>query len=122
MGCCQPSQTLGRRRRWCERRNGSSYSDPRSGGLVSAKAQPRVPIEPDGKPSAGWFVVQNNGVAKGIGKWAWPLALVRRVKVMPPSVEHDTPEKLLGLHASRIVEGDAIWSGLSGLAVVYVSD
>ena len=29
LGCCRPSQTLGRRSCRCERRNGSSYRDPR---------------------------------------------------------------------------------------------
>ena len=36
----------------------------------------------------------------------WPLALVIRLKVSPPSVDIDAPEKLLKLGASRIVESD----------------
>ena len=34
------------------------------GGLVPAEASSRAAgVEPDGEPSAGWAVVQNNGVA-----------------------------------------------------------
>src|SRR5207247_1663949 len=52
-----------------------------------------------------------------------PLAWVRRVKVVPPSVETDAPEMLLlaGQHRESLY-ATTIWSGLSGLAVLYVSD
>ena len=42
----------------------------RIGGLVSAQCTAPVAVEPDGEPGAGWFVVQNNGVAKGVDKRA----------------------------------------------------
>ena len=37
---------------------------------VSAQCTAPVAVEPDGEPGAGWFVVHNNGVAKGVGKRA----------------------------------------------------
>ena len=49
-------------------------------------------------------------------------AVVTRVKVVPPSVEHDMPEKLLKLAPRESLNATQIWSGLSGLAVVNVSD
>src|SRR4029450_5543723 len=52
----------------------------------------------------------------------WPLALVIRVKVAPPSVEIDAPEKLLKLAPRESLKATQTWSGLSGLAVVNVSD
>ena len=42
-----------------------------SGGLVSAEAlTAAAPVEPDSEPGGGWAVVQNNGVANGIGEGA----------------------------------------------------
>ena len=42
-----------------------------SGGLVPAHALTAAGrVEPDSEPSAGWLVVQNNGVAEGIGEGA----------------------------------------------------
>ena len=78
------------------------------GGLVPADAlSAAARVEENCKPSAGRFVVQSNGVAKGIGEGALPLAAVRRVKVVPPSVENDAPEMLIGLRRVRgIVVGD----------------
>src|SRR5262249_29896384 len=44
---------------------------PRRGGLVSAETLAAAAhIEPDGKPSAGWAVVQNNRIAHGVGEGA----------------------------------------------------
>ena len=44
------------------------------------------------------------------------------MKVSPPSVEHDMPEKLLLFPHFESLKAAQISSGLSGLAVVYVSD
>ena len=44
---------------------------PGSGSLISSKALPAAAaVEPNGKPGAGWAVVQDNGVANRIGEWA----------------------------------------------------
>ena len=44
---------------------------PGSGGLVPAEAPTAAgQVDPDGKPGAGWAVVQSNGVANGIGERA----------------------------------------------------
>ncbi len=46
------------------------------GGLVTAKrAAARVAVDPDREPGAGWFVVEKNGVAEGIGKGATTAAV-----------------------------------------------
>ena len=43
----------------------------RIGRLVPAHAPTAAArVDPDGEPGAGWFVVEKNGVAKGIGEWA----------------------------------------------------
>src|SRR5262249_37863968 len=46
----------------------------------------------------------------------------RRVKVAPPSVETDAPEKLLFAALRESLKATTIWSGVSGLAVGNVSD
>src|SRR5262245_21587516 len=47
-----------------------------------------------------------------------------RVKVSPPSLEKDAPEWFAELLPAPLeaLKAARIWSGLSGLAVVYVSD
>src|SRR6266446_2984405 len=64
------------------------------------------------------------GSPKVFAKGLRPLALVTRVKVVPPSVEHDKPEMSIGFDATsrESLKATQISSGLSGLAVVYVSD
>ena len=94
----------------------------RIGGLVPAQGAAPVAVEPDGEPGAGWLVVQNNRVAKGIGKWALTAGGGDAGEGGAAVGGDDTPEKLTKVGASRIVEGDDTWSGLSGLAVVNVSD
>ena len=43
----------------------------RSGRLIAAQAlTAAASVEPDGKPGASWAIVQNNGVAHGIGEGA----------------------------------------------------
>ena len=47
-----------------------------SGGLVAADAlAAAADVEPDREPSAGWLVVQSNGVAQGIGEGALTVGL-----------------------------------------------
>ena len=42
-----------------------------SGSLVPSKAlTAAAAVEPNGKPGAGWAIVQNNGVANRVGEWA----------------------------------------------------
>src|SRR5206468_3421481 len=49
---------------------------PRSGGLVAPKAPTAATsVDPDREPGAGWFVVQNNRVAKGIVEGALTVSL-----------------------------------------------
>ena len=79
------------------------------------KVQPRIAVEPDGKPGAGWLVVQNNGVAKGIVKGASTAAVVTRVKVVPPSVETRYAGEVAGVGASRIVEATHNLVGIIGV-------
>jgi hypothetical protein len=52
------------------------------------------------------------------------LALVRRVKVLPPSVETDAEEMLIGLllMPRESLKATTISCGLSGLAATNVSD
>src|SRR5206468_3747504 len=45
-----------------------------------------------------------------------------RVNVPPPSVESDAPEKLLKLAPRESLKATTTWLGLSGFAVVNVSD
>ena len=46
------------------------------GGLVPADAKTAAGrVDKDSKPSAGWLVVQSNGVAKRIGEWALTVGL-----------------------------------------------
>src|SRR5207244_7861824 len=46
------------------------------GGLVPADAKTAAArVDKDSKPSAGWLVVQSNGVAKRIGEWALTVGL-----------------------------------------------
>ena len=40
---------------------------------------------------------RTTGSPKVLSKGLWPLALVSRVKVVPPSVETDAPEMLMGV-------------------------
>src|SRR5207237_4747861 len=62
------------------------------------------------------------GSPKVLAKGLQPLPLVTRVKVSPPSVETDKPEKLLLAAHRESLKAASTWSGLSGLAPVYVSD
>src|SRR5207244_483696 len=61
------------------------------------------------------------GSPKVLVNGLWPLAVVTRVKVMPPSVEHDTPEKLLTAAPLGSLKARQISWGWSGLAGVYGS-
>ncbi len=71
----------------------------RSGGLVPAKTPTAAArVNPGGIPSAGWLVVQNNGVAKSVGEGALTVGL------------------------GEAGEGTTTWLGSSGLAAVNVSD
>ena len=43
----------------------------RSGSLIPTKAlTAAAAVEPNGKPGAGWAIVQDNGITNGIGEWA----------------------------------------------------
>ena len=95
----------------------------RIGGLVSAQCAAPVAVEPDGEPGAGWAVVQNNGVAKCIVKGALTGrvgdageggAAVRGARYAREVVKVLAPRESL--------KATQTWSGLSGLAVVNVSD
>ena len=69
-----------------------------SGGLVPTQALTTAAgVEPDCEPGSGWAVIENNGVAERIREGALTVAVVRRVKVVPPSVETDAPEMLMGV-------------------------
>src|SRR6266404_4476775 len=62
------------------------------------------------------------GSPKVLAKGPWPPLVVTRVKVMPPSVEHETPENWLTAAPRESLKATQISSGSSGLAVLYVSD
>ena len=49
---------------------------------------------------------RTTGSPKVLVNGLWPPAVVTRVKVVPPSLETDTPEIVAGGGASRIVVGD----------------
>src|SRR5215211_9168854 len=57
------------------------------------------------------------GSPKVLVKGLWPLPAVRRVKVLPPSVETDAPEMLIGLTATprESLKVTTISLGLFGL-------
>ena len=54
---------------------GPAIRVPRSSGFVSTQRTASIEVEPNGKPSARWFVVENDGVAKGICEWALTAAV-----------------------------------------------
>src|SRR5215216_7426892 len=64
------------------------------------------------------------GSPKVLVKGLWPLPAVRRVKVVPPSLENDAPEMLIGLTATprESLKVTRISLGLFGLDRLYVSD
>src|ERR1041385_4500617 len=62
------------------------------------------------------------GSPKVLANGLQPPVFKTRVKVAPPSVEHDMPEKLLLSAHFESLKATQISSGLSGLAVEYVSD
>src|SRR6266403_547170 len=68
------------------------------------------------------WLYRRTGSPKVLVKGLQPLPLVRRVKVIPPSVENDAPEKLLLFAHRESLKAAPICRRLSGLAVVYVSD
>src|SRR5215469_4266538 len=68
------------------------------------------------------LLYRTTGSPKVLANGLWPLALVTRVKVVPPSVEHDMPEKLLLFAPRESLNATQTSSGLSGLGIVYVSD
>ena len=68
-----------------------------SGGLVPTQTlAPARPIEPYREPSTAWFVVQSNGVAKGIVEGALTVGLGE-------SGEGDTA--IVGYRCARDVDG-----------------
>ena len=71
---------------------------PRRGGLVSAETlTSAAPVQPDSEPGARWSIVQNNRIAKGVRERALATGVGETGKVLPPSVETDAPEMLIGL-------------------------
>ena len=68
------------------------------------------------------LLYRTTGSPKVLSNGLRPAAVVTRVKVVPPSVEHDMPEKLLKLAPRESLKATQTWLGLSGFAVVNVSD
>ena len=66
----------------------------RSGGLVAAQSAASVSVDPNREPSARWFVVQNNGIAKGVGEWALTIRLGEPGESGAAVSGYDAPEKL----------------------------
>ena len=62
MGSYRSNRTRGRLQSWSECSNGSSYPGPREWWLKPAQAVATA-VDPDGVPSGGWAVIQNNGIS-----------------------------------------------------------
>ena len=87
----------------------------RISGLEPAQGAAPVAVEPDGEPGAGWFVVQNNGVAKGVVKGA-STGGGRDAGEGGPAVRGARyAGEVAKVGASRIVEGDANLVGVIGV-------
>ena len=77
---------------------GPAIGVPWGGGLIPTQALTAAGrIQPHREPSVGWRVVEHNRITQGVVEGALTIALVRRVKVLPPSVETEAPEMLIGL-------------------------
>ena len=87
----------------------------RISGLEPAQGAAPVAVKPDGEPCAGWFVVQNNGVAKGVVKGA-STGGGRDAGEGGPAVRGARyAGEVAKVGASRIVEGDANLVGIIGV-------
>ena len=77
---------------------GPAIRVPRSSGLVPASPPPPLPAS---SQIANQVLLgslnRRTGSPRVLSKGLWPLALVSRVKLAPPSVETDAPEMLMGL-------------------------
>src|SRR5262249_22579074 len=68
------------------------------------------------------LLYRTTGSPKVKANGLFPLPLVTRVNVVPPSVEHEMPEKLLELAPRESLKAMQIWLVLSGLIATIVSD
>src|SRR5216684_1996892 len=79
----------------------------RSGGLVPAKTPTAAArVNPGGIPSAGWLVVQNNGVAKSVGEGALTVGLGEAGEGGAPVGGDRCAGDVVAGGASRVVVGD----------------
>ena len=90
--------------------------------LVPAQRAASVPIQPDRKPSLGRLVIQNNRVAKCIGKRTLTASGGDAGEGQTAIGGTRYGRELVTGRASGIIESTQISSGLSGLAELYVSD
>src|SRR5882724_3911882 len=77
----------------------------RSGGLVSAQGAARVSIDPDSEPSAARLVVDNNRIAKGIGKGATTAAIGHAGEGQSAVVGNRQGREVAAVRASGVVVG-----------------
>jgi len=82
------------------------------GGLVTAHCTARVPVDPDGQPGAAWFVVQNNGVAKGIREWALAAGVGDSGESGTAVCGARYAREVVGVRASGVIEGGANLHGV----------
>ena len=87
----------------------------RISGLEPAQGAAPVAVEPDREPGAGWFVVQNNGVAKGVVKGASTGGGGDAGEGGPAVRGARYAGEVAKVGASRIVEGDANLVGIIGV-------
>src|SRR6266496_6013243 len=79
----------------------------RISGLEPDQGAAPIAVEPDGEPGAGWFVVQNNGVAKGKVEGASTGGGGDAGEGGPAVRGARYAGEVAKVGASRIVEGDA---------------
>ena len=116
MGYCQPSQIPGRRRRRGERKN--EFQLVASNGLVDLyppNVQLPLPSSQTVNHVPVGLLYRTTGSPKVVANGLWPLALVTRLKVVPPSVEHRYAREVAKVGASRIVESDDDLIGIIGV-------
>ena len=75
------------------------------GGLKPAQGAARVAIDPDSEPSAGGLVVDNNRIAKGIGKGATTAAIGHAGEGQSAVVGNRQAREVAAVRASGVVVG-----------------
>ena len=93
LDCCRTSQTRGRLAAVCECKMRQCPVTPPSVDFHTPTPCPPPPaVETNCSESAGRFVVESNRVAKVCHRAIGNGLGLRRVKVVPPSLEYDAPE------------------------------